>query len=92
MLLILSSSPLLQRRCVSSAVMACGVVHAERRRDQWLRFGTAIFAGVDRLFCPFVELVFPPNRAVGVTHTQPYPRQLTNALEQLAAVLAIKVF
>ena len=74
--------------------MACGVVHAERRRQaiNSPRFSAAIFAGVERLFCPFVELVFSPDRAVGVARTQSRPRQLTDALKRSAAVGAINVW
>ena len=71
--------------------MTSGVVHAERRREaiNSPRFSAAIFAGVDRLFCPFVELVSAADGAVGVAHTQPRARQLTDALKRSAAIGAI---
>ena len=66
-----------------AAMVALGVVYAGRGRQAIDRAGfrAAVFAGVDRLFCPFVELVFSPDRAVGVTRTQSRPRQLANARE-----------
>ena len=85
MLLILSSfcSPLLQRWRMSSAIVPLGVMHTEGRRQALDRASlcAAVFAGVDRLLCPLVELVFPPHRAVGVARTQSRPRQLADACE-----------
>lgn len=74
---------LLQRRRVSPSVVPLGVMHTEGRRQTLDRASlrAAVFAGVGRLFCPFVELVFSPDRTIGVTRTQSRPRQLANARE-----------
>ena len=74
-----------------AAMVALGVVYAGRGRQAIDRAGfrAAVFAGVDRLLCPLVELVFSPGGSVGVSRAQSCPRQLTDALERLAAVGAI---
>ena len=68
---------------MSAAIVPLGVMRTEGRREaiNSPRFSAAIFAGVDRLFCPFVELVFSPDRTVGMARTQSRPRQLANARE-----------
>lgn len=74
-----------------AAVVSLGVVEAGggRQAIDGAGFRAAVFAGVGRLLCPFVEFVFPSDGAVGVACAQPGPRQLTDALERLAAVGAI---
>ena len=74
-----------------AAMVALGVVYAGRGRQTIDRTGfrAAVFAGVDRLLGPLIELVFPSDGAVGMARAQPCPRQLANALERLAAVRAI---
>ena len=65
---------------MSSAVMPFGVMHTEGGRQtlDCASLRAAVFAGVGRLLCPLVELMFSP-------------RQLTDALKRPAAVFAIKV-
>ena len=72
-------------------MVTLGVVYAGGGRQAIDRTGfrTAVFAGVGQLLCPFVEFVFPSDGAVGMACTQARPRQLTDALERLAAVGAI---
>ena len=74
-----------------AAMVTLGVVYAGGGRQTIDRTGfrTAVFAGVGRLLCPFVEFVFPSDGAVGVARTQPGPRQLADARKRLAAVGAI---
>ena len=74
-----------------AAMVALGVVYAGRGRQAIDRagFSAAVFTGVGRLLCPFVEFVFPSDGAVGMACTQARPRQLADALERLAAVGAI---
>ena len=74
-----------------AAMVAFGVVYAGGGRQAIDRAGfrAAVFAGVDRLLGPLVEFVFPSDGAVGMARTQSRPRQLTGALERLAAVGAI---
>ena len=78
---------------MSSAVMPLGVVYAVGRRQTLDRASlrAAVFAGIDRLLCPLVELMFSPGGSVGVARAQSCPRQLTDALKRPAAVFAIKV-
>lgn len=82
---------LLQRRRVSPSVVPLGVMHTEGRRQTLDRASlrAAVFAGVDRLLCPLVELVFSPGGSVGVARAQSCPRQLTDALKRPAAVFTI---
>ena len=81
-------SPSLQCRLVVTAMVTLGVVEAGggRQAIDGASLCTAVFAGVDRLLGPFVEFVFPSDGAVGVARTQSCSRQLTDALERLAAV------
>lgn len=83
----------LQRRRMSSAVVPLGVIHTVGGRQTLDRASlrAAVFAGVDRLLCPLVELMFSPGGSVGVSRAQSCPRQLTDALKRPAAVFAIKV-
>ena len=86
-----SISPILQCRLVVAAVVSLGVVEAGGGRQAIDRagFSAAVFTGVDRLLCPFVEFVFPSDGAVGVACAQPGPRQLADARKRLATVRAI---
>ena len=72
-------------------MVTLGVVYAGGGRQAIDRagFSAAVFAGVGRLLCPFVEFVFPSDGAVGVACAQPGPRQLADARKRLAAVGAI---
>lgn len=72
-------------------MVSLGVVEAGGGRQAIDRagFSAAVFAGVGRLLGPLVEFVFPSDGAVGVARTQSRTRQLTDALERLAAVGAI---
>ena len=74
-----------------AAVVALGMVEAGGGRQAIDRagFSAAVFAGVGRLLCPFVEFVFPSDGAVGVACAQPGPRQLADARKRLATVRAI---
>ena len=72
-------------------MVTLGVVYAGggRQAIDGTGFSAAVFAGVDRLLGPLVEFVFPSDGAVGVAHTQPRARQLTDALKRSAAIGAI---
>ena len=74
-----------------AAMVTLGVVYAGGGRQAIDRTGfrAAVFAGVGRLLCPFVEFVFPSDGAVGVARTQSRSRQLTDALKRSAAIGAI---
>jgi len=74
-----------------AAVVSLGVVEAGggRQTIDGAGFRAAVFAGVGRLLCPFVEFVFPSDGPVRVACAQSRTRQLTDALERLAAVGAI---
>ena len=71
--------------------MTSGVVHAEggRQAVDGACLRAAVFAGVDSLLAALVELVSAADGAVGVAHTQPRARQLTDALKRSAAIGAI---
>ena len=86
-----SSVLFLQRRRVSAAIVTLGVMHTEGRRQaiDGALLCAAVFAGVDSLLATLVELVSAADGAVGVARTQSRTRQLTDALERLAAVGAI---
>ena len=74
-----------------TAVVSLGMVEAGGGRQAVDRAGfrAAVFASVGRLLGSLVEFVFPSDGAVGVARTQSRSRQLTGALERLAAVGAI---
>ena len=74
-----------------AAVVSLGMVEAGGGRQAIDRagFSAAVFTGVGRLLCPFVEFVFPSDGAVGVACAQPGPRQLADARKRLDTVRAI---